>query len=288
MDRRAEFASFLRSRRARLQPDAVGIPSSTNRRRTPGLRREEIAHLAGVSVDYYARLEQGRNIQPSPTVLEALSRALRLDQDEYRHLVALAEQGPLPIRRSPERVRPGVLRLVETLDQVPAFVLGRRMDVLAWNSMAATLICDFGAVPMSRRNMLWLLFLDPRVKALHVDWSKIARESIAYLRATSGRHPGDPMIAELVGELSAKSGEFREWWSSHDVREKSHGPKNLRHPEVGALHLYYEALQLPDGQDQTLITYTAKAGSASQARLDLLAVLARATQGTLRQTTQGP
>ncbi len=276
MDRRAEFSDCLKSRRALLQPEQAGLPATPGRRRTPGLRREEVAQLAGVSVDYYVRLEQGRNVQPSPAVIDALARALQLDEDERRHLTALVSQDQTPARRGAERARPGVLRLLQMLGPTPAFVLGRRMDVLAWNPMAAILLGDFERFPVSRRNMLWLLFMDAHSRALYMDWTKVARESIAHLRASSARHPGDAGIAALVTELSAKSVEFRQWWSQHDVREKGHGRKNLNHPEVGPLCLDYEALRLHDGDDQVLVTYTAEAGSPSQAALDLLAVLAKA------------
>lgn len=278
MDRHAEFALFLRSRRERLSPEAIGLPPSTSRRRTPGLRREEVAQLAGVSVDYYVRLEQGRKLRPSATVLEGLARALQLEPDEFRHMVALLNHAPSPTTsRTPQRVRPGVQRLLEKLDPTPGFVLGRRMDVLAWNSMAAALLGDFGSLPASRRNMIWLLFLHPPTRSLYVNWATNARESIAHLRAASGRYPDDPGIAELIDELSAKSVEFREMWARHDVREKGHGRKVLDHPDVGRLELEYETLRLADDSDQLLVTYTAEEGSPSQAALDLLAVLARAT-----------
>lgn len=277
MDPHAEFARFLRSRRERLSPQDSGLPPSTKRRRTPGLRREEVAQLAGVSVDYYVRLEQGRKLRPSTAVLEALARALQLEPDEYRHMVTLLNHAPSVTPRPPQRVRPGVLRLLERLDPTPGFVLGRRMDVLAWNRMAAALLGDFGALPPSRRNMIWLLFLHPPSRSLYVNWAANARESIAHLRAASGRHPNDPGIAELVAELSAKSAEFRELWARHDVREKGHGRKVLDHPDVGRLELEYETLRLHDDDDQFLVTFTAEADSPSQAALDLLAVLARAT-----------
>jgi transcriptional regulator with XRE-family HTH domain len=287
MDRHMAFAEFLRSRRAKLQPEQIGAPAVLGRRRTPGLRREEVAQLAGVSVDYYARLEQGRKVEPSMAVLNALAQALRLDEAERGHLFALASIHAPAVKRTAERVRPGVLRLLETLTSTPAFVLGRRMDILAWNPMAARLLGDFSAVPASRRNMLWMLFLDPSTKSVYVDWPAIAKESIAHLRATGGRHPDDPMIAELVEELCVKSAEFRQWWSNHDVLEKGHGRKNLRHPELGLLGLDYETLQLHDGDDQVLVTYTAEVGSASQASLDLLAVLARADDPASHTRSRG-
>ncbi len=276
MERRAEFVDFLKARRARVQPEDVGLPTPGGRRRTPGLRREDVAALAGVSVDYYVRLEQGRKTQPSRSVLDALAKALRLDDDERGHLLTLANQAAPPVRQRSERVRPGVLRLLDVLDTTPGFVLGRRMDVLAWNPMAAILLGDFGKLPTPRRNMLYLLFLDPRSKILYRDWQTVALESVAHLRATSARHQDDPMIGELVRELNAKSPDFRRWWARHDVREKGHGRKNFHHPDVGALSLDYETLRLHNDDDQVLVTYTAEPGGRSQAALDLLAVLCKA------------
>jgi MmyB-like transcription regulator ligand binding domain/Helix-turn-helix domain len=235
-----------------------------------------VAQLAGVSVDYYVRLEQGRKLKPSAAVLEALARALQLNPDEFRHMMTLVNQATPTTPRTPQRVRPGVYRLLEQLGPTPGFVLGRRMDVLAWNPMAAALLGDFRSLPASRRNMVLLLFLDPRSRSLYVDWAVNARDTIAHLRAASGRHPDDPAITELVDELSAKSAEFREMWAHHDVREKGHGCKVLSHPDVGLLELEYETLHLHDDGDQLLVTYTAAAGSPSQAALDLLAVLVRA------------
>ncbi len=276
MDPRAELADFLKSRRARLQPEDVGLADAGRRRRTPGLRREELAGAAGISVDYYTRLEQGRDVRPSLEVLSALGRALRLDDAEQRHLVTLAT-AQRPGRRAPgsavERVRPEVQRLVDALHGTPAFVLGRRMDVLAWNPLAAALITDFGALAPARRNMLLLLFLEPSFRDLYTNWTEIARESIAHLRGATGRYPEDQRLAAIVGELSVKSPEFRQLWSGHDVKEKGFGRKEFDHPMVGRLSLDYEALALSDGGDKMLVTYTAEPDSASAAALQLLAVV---------------
>jgi len=321
MDPRAELADFLKSRRARLKPEDVGLADVGRRRRTPGLRREELASVAGISVDYYTRLEQGRDVRPSLEVLTALGRALRLDDAEQRHLVTLAtaqragrrepgaavervrpslevltalgralrlddaEQRHLVTlataqragRREPgaavERVRPEVQRLVDAMHGTPAFVLGRRMDVLAWNPLAAALIADFGALAPARRNMMLLLFLDPSSRDLYANWTEIARESIAHLRGATGRHPDDQRLAAIVGELSVKSPEFRQLWSGHDVKEKGFGRKEFDHPMVGRLTLDYEAMALSDGQDKMLVTYTAEPDSPSAAALQLLAVI---------------
>ena len=276
MDRRSEFSDFLRRRRAHLSPVDAGIERVGERRRVPGLRREELAMLAGVSVDYYVRLEQGRGgVHPSDSVLAALARALRLDEAEHAHLRQLA-RAPLaqaPPRRSrPQRVRPEVQRLLDRMDGVPAFVLGRRMDVLAWNELAARLHVDFGALPRRMRNMPRLVFLDDASRELYPEWERVARETVAYLRFEAGAQPDDAELHALVGELSTKSPEFRRWWARHDVREKSSGVKRYHHPLVGELELHYETLALRADDHQTLVTYTASAGSPSETALSMLAL----------------
>jgi transcriptional regulator with XRE-family HTH domain len=274
---RSELSEFLRSRRARITPEAAGLPA-LGPRRVPGLRREELAALAGVSVDYYVRLEQGRDVHPSEGVVEAIARALQLDDAERSHFARLVR--PRPARRTappPERVRPGVRRLLDALTATPAFVLGRRMDVLAWNRLAAALVCDFAALEPAERNMVRLTFLDDAARELYPDFDAVAEETVAHLRLAAGRHPDDPRLAALVGELSVKSPEFRTLWARHDVRQKAHGRKRLLHPLVGELALDYETLALPGDGDQVLVTYTAEPGSASQSALELLGSLTAAT-----------
>jgi transcriptional regulator with XRE-family HTH domain len=270
MDKRRELGEFLKSRRGRLRPDDLDLPSF-GRRRVPGLRREELAQLAGVSVDYYVRLEQGRAGQPSEGVLDALGRALRLDDTERAHIHDLSR----PARRRrreppPERVRPEVRRLIGALDSIPAMVIGRRADVLAWNRIAAALLVDWGTLPPEQRNAARHVFLDEGARALYPDWEEGAEATVAYLRLAAGRHPDDPALAELIGELSMKSEEFRRWWPRHDVLEKTHGTKRLMHPIVGPLTLAYESLALTGDGDQTLIVYTAEPGSDSETALRLL------------------
>jgi transcriptional regulator with XRE-family HTH domain len=282
MDRREELSDFLRTRRERVKPEAVGLKRQS-RGRAPGLRREDVAQLAGVSVDYYTRIEQGRGRNPSPEILTAIGRALQLDEDEQRHLEALAIQaGPAPrAPRTGERVRPGVQRLLDAFSTTtPAFVLGRRMDVLAWNPLAAALIADFGALPAARRNMIWTAFMDPAARDFYLDWEQVARESIAHLRIACGRYPDDAGLAGLVGELSVKSEDFRRLWSKHDVKEKGFGRKRLYHPAVGELVLDYEALALSDGGGKTLVTYTAEPGSPSEQALALLSVIGTGMRGS--------
>jgi transcriptional regulator with XRE-family HTH domain len=279
MARDTRLGEFLQARRALLLPETAGV-QTYGRRRVPGLRREELAQLAGVSVDYYVRLEQGRAQHPSAEVLDAIARALQLEDVERAHLHEIA--APAPARRrapAPERVRPGVQRLLERFDSVPAFVLGRRMDLLAWNRLAAALIGDPGRLPPGRRNMAWLTFLDPATRSLYADWERVARETVGYLRQCAGRHPDDPELATLVGELSLKSEPFARWWGGHLVREKTHGTKRMVHPVVGELSLDYETLMLAGEPDQALIAYTPEPGSPSETALQLLAAWAAPAAG---------
>jgi transcriptional regulator with XRE-family HTH domain len=275
MDHNAELKEFLRSRRARLTVDDVELGGTGGVRRVPGLRREEVARLAGVSVDYYSRLEQGRHLNVSDEVLDAVARALRLDEIERSYLFQIARTGRRTRRRAParvQRVRPGVRRLLETLDDVtPAFVFGRRMDVLAANRLARALITDFEALPPRDRNMLRFTFLTEESRELFADWSDVARDNVAVLRLDAGRHPDDPLLTELVGELAVKSEEFRHWWADHNVRERSHGTKRYHHPLVGDLTVDYECVTLQGDPDQVLCVYTAEAGSTSETALRLLA-----------------
>jgi transcriptional regulator with XRE-family HTH domain len=270
----SDLGHFLKTRRARLGPEDVGL-QAFGRRRVPGLRREELALLAGVSVDYYVRLEQGRAGHPSEGVLDAIARALRLDDAERAHLFDVSR----PVRRRratrTERVRPAVQRLIDTLDHLPAMVIGRRMDVLAWNRLAAALVVDWGSLPREQRNSARHFFLDDGARELYVDWEETARATVAWLRLAAGRHPDDAGLAELIGELSMKSEEFRRLWPRHDVREKTHGNKRFQHPIVGPLTLAYESLALPGDRDQTLVLYTAEPGSKSETALRLLGTAAQ-------------
>ncbi len=276
MAKGTELSDFLRSRRARLSPVEAGIEVADGPRRVPGLRREELAMLAGVSVDYYVRLEQGRGaVHPSESVLAALARALQLDGSETKHLhrLAQASRAGKPARRQrAQTVRPEVRRLLEAMTDVPAVVLGRRMDVLAWNELGARLHVDYGALPPHMRNMPRLVFLDEASRELFPDWERVARETVAYLRFEAGSEDEDAGLHELVGELSMKSKLFARLWARHDVREKSHGTKRFRHPLVGELDLHYETLALPGERRQTLVTYTAAAGSPTASALRMLAL----------------
>ncbi|MEC3977530.1 helix-turn-helix domain-containing protein [Amycolatopsis sp. H20-H5] len=280
MAQRSELGEFLLSRRNRLRPEDAGLTGFGARRRVPGLRREEIAHLAGVSAAYYTRLEQGQNRNASPAVLDALARALQLNDDEKVHLANLAR----PSRKNDagsrqERVRPGVRQLIESFDRVPAVVLGRVTDVLAWNPLAHALLtghlsADSPLRPVEKPNMARLVFLDEQAHWLYSNWTAESRDLVALLRMVAGRYADDPKLASLVGELSVKSSEFAGLWSSHPVRDKTHGVREFRHPVVGELTLSFEALPLPDSEDQRVITYHAKPGSPSADALARLAEFA--------------
>ncbi|MFI6205796.1 helix-turn-helix domain-containing protein [Streptomyces sp. NPDC051041] len=273
LDRRAELSEFLRTRRARLKPEDVGLPDYGRHRRVPGLRREELARLAGVSVAYYTRLEQGNGRNVSAEVLDSIARALRLSDAEHAHLVHLAK--PKQHRKKPaaraQQVRPALRHLLDSIDGVPAYVTGRRSDILAWNRMAAAVFGDWAELPARERNWARLVFLRPEYRELYVEWDRKASDMVSYLRMDAGRHPDDPRLSALVGELSVKSEEFRRLWATHDVKEKSHGVKRLRHPLVGELTLFFETFQLADDTEQSLITYHAEPGSSSADALRLLA-----------------
>ncbi|QIQ02183.1 helix-turn-helix transcriptional regulator [Streptomyces liangshanensis] len=274
MERNEGLSDFLRARRAAMDPASLGIHDPSPRR-VPGLRREELAALAGVSVDYYTRLEQGRPITPSESVLDALANALQFDPAERSYLHAVARrQGP-GRRRAPraaqQKVRPGVHALLARLGETPAFVLGRRTDVLATNRMARVLLADFDAAPVRDRNAVRWIMLDEAARSLFGDsWEQVASVFVGTLRMDAARHPDDTRTAELVGELSMKSEPFRRWWAGQKVVRIGHDTKVLHHPIVGELTLRTEALTFPDDPDQTLFTFLADPGSASDEALTML------------------
>ncbi|MFC9243980.1 helix-turn-helix domain-containing protein [Streptomyces sp. NPDC057136] len=270
---RAELSEFLRTRRARLKPEDVGLPDFGRHRRVPGLRREELAQLAGVSVAYYTRLEQGNGRNVSAEVLDAIARALRLTDAEQAHLTHLAK--PKQHRKKPsarqQRVRGTLCRLLDTMEGVPAYIVGRRSEILAWNRMAAAVFGDWSELPPQERNWARMVFLKPEYRELFVEWDQKATDIVSYLRMDAGCHPDDPRLSALVGELSVKSQEFRRLWATHDVKEKSHGVKRLHHPLVGELSLSFETFALPDDAEQSVVVYHAEPGSASAQALRLLA-----------------
>ncbi|MFD8547324.1 helix-turn-helix transcriptional regulator [Streptomyces sp. NPDC059649] len=273
-----EISSFLKARRAALDPADLGLPSGIGRRRVRGLRREEVAQLAGISVDYYTRIEQGRAPAISDSVLDAIARALRLSGGEVTYLRNIAVPrrrseadcvpGPVPGRT----VRPEIRQLLDAMaTTVPAMVVGRGLDILAWNALGGRIAFDLDALAPDRRNTALLVFLDPAARALHPDWEDKAVEVVGNLRADSGRHPDDPRICEVVGELLERSADFRRIWETQSVRECLRGTKRLRHPDVGELEITFESFRLTTDPDQALVTYTAPCGSKTERRLRELA-----------------
>ncbi|WP_432946502.1 helix-turn-helix domain-containing protein [Kribbella sp. CA-253562] len=268
-----ELADFLRRARAARDPQTTGLPADGRVRRVAGLRREEVAMLAGVSTDYYTRLEQGRRIVPSPQVLDAIAGALDLDAAGRTHLRNLvgAARAPRQRARPVQRVRPGLYQLLDTLDSQPALVLGRRTDVLATNRLARALFTDFDRMPARERNYARWMLLSQEARDLFVDWEQQARNAVESLRFYTGNAPDDPEAQKLVGELSVASPEFRQWWSEHHVHQRTFGAKRLHHPVVGELTVDYESLTFPGDPEQTLFVYTTAPDSPSRQALALLA-----------------
>lgn len=261
------LGEFLKARRALVQPAVEGP-----RRRVKGLRREEVATAAGVSTDYYTRLEQGRHTSPSPSVLAAIADALQLDDVAREHLVDLAEATGHPREKpSVQRVRPSIHQLLASLHDHPAFVRGRRLEVLAMNPLARELLHDFMSEPARQRSLIRWAFLDPEARDRYADWEAVTSSMVGTLRLDAGRHPDDPLLAELVGELSVKSAEFATWWAENRVAERRDGLKRLNHPLVGQLDITYDALQIVGSPDQTLFVYTTEPASVSEQRLRTLA-----------------
>lgn len=263
---------FLRARREQIRPEQAGLPD-LGRRRVPGLRREELAMLAGVSVDYYVRLEQGRNDHPSVQVLDALARVLQLDDDTTVYLHELAAPAPARPRRQAkvksERLSPVIERLFSTLTIQPAFVLGRYMDVLA----STPLMQAVSAGHCVSRNVVKAAFLDPATKDFYPDWDAVADETVATLRASVGTDLDDPNLVQLIGELSIASDDFRQRWARHDVRLKTSGTKRMMHPLVGELTVDYESLAVMSAPGQMLILYSPTPGTPTAERIDMLAGL---------------
>jgi transcriptional regulator with XRE-family HTH domain len=269
MDTTRELAAFLRTRRERLAPADVGLPAPRRPRRTPGLRREEVAELAGVSVDYVVRLEQGRGVRPSPAVLDALARALRLSEDERGYLFDLAGQRPAARSTGARRAASALAYLVDDLSPLPAMLIDYRFDVLAWNAEMAALMLDFGEVPDGRRNTLWLCLMHPALRDFYVDRERIIRECIAELRTACAAHPDDGVLADLIATLASCSEEFARLWALRDVKVNGRGRKRLLHPKAGPLTVAYEVLAPIQDPHQRLVIYRA-ADPASQAALDTL------------------
>jgi transcriptional regulator with XRE-family HTH domain len=277
MDEHGELGDFLQSRRARVTPESVGIPSDS-RRRVPGLRREELAHLSGISVDYVTRLEQGRATQPSEQVLDALARVLRLDQTERGHLHRLARHRRRRAGRpGSERLRPQLVRLLHLMTDFPAMIVNHRLDVLAFNRLAASLY-GFDDLAGFDRNIARQIFMSPAGESLYLDWDKCTADTVGQLRLAAGQYPDDQVLAGLIGELTMHSRRFTKLWAGADVRARSHGVKGLRHPMVGELRLHQENFALPDDSGQELITLTAEPGSPAEDNLRLLAGLTESSK----------
>ncbi|MDQ7908429.1 helix-turn-helix transcriptional regulator [Phytohabitans sp. ZYX-F-186] len=282
MDGDNRLGEFLRARRELTRPEDFGLPEP-GRRRVPGLRREEVALLAGMSADYYIRLEQGRDKHPSEQVIEALARVFTLDEEGAAHLRELARPTTRRRRRvsQPERVSPHLERLLGAWHGTPALVLGRYLDVLANNQLAAAL----NHCSVRGNNQARLMFLDPEARRIYPDWATVAAETVASLRATAGTDLEDPRLTELVGELSLKSEDFRRLWARHDVRAKTAGSKRFRHPLVGELTLSYETFTVNGAGGQMLIVYHAEPGSPSAEALALLGSATAAVSAPSRGST---
>ena len=273
VDTTKDIAEFLTSRRARVTPEQVGLPTYGTRR-VKGLRREEVASLAGVSVEYYKRLERGNASGVSDSVLEALARALQLDDAERAHLFDLAHAAnPIaPKRRRPgqQRVRPVVLRILESITS-PAILRNGRVDYLAANPLGRALYAPLFDSREQPANSARFTFLDPAAQDFYVDWERTAKDLVAHLRSEAGRNPYDRGLSDLVGELSTRSEPFRAWWAAHNVRYHRTGSKRLHHPVVGELELDYEVMEVSADDGLTIAAYSAEPGSRSAEALDLLA-----------------
>jgi transcriptional regulator with XRE-family HTH domain len=269
-----EIREFLASRRAKLTPARAGLSLYGRKRRVPGLRREEVALLADISVEYYTRLERGNARGVSDEVLDAVSRALQLDEAERAHLFDLVRIANL--ERTPRRtstaqsVRPSIQRIVDAMSRIPAMVHNGRLDILYTNPLAEALYSEHLRDPVRPANSARFLFLDPRASSFYVDWETVAHDVVAALHGEAGRNPYDRALSELVGLLSTRSEQFRVLWASHDVRFHRTGTKRFHHPLVGELTLAYESLALPADPGLTLVTYSAEPGSRSEAALEEL------------------
>jgi transcriptional regulator with XRE-family HTH domain len=268
--RRREFGAFLRTRRERLSPAAVGLPNGF-RRRTPGLRREEVALLAGVGATWYTWLEQGRDVRASPEVLSAVADALRLDTAERQHLFILTDRPPPePPRTGPETVAEPLHRMLASLAGQPAYVLGRRWDLLAWNRASAVVFGDYDDLEGDARNSMHLVFANPRHRRLLVDWEQVAQAALATFRADSARYTGDPDFARLIATLMRASREFRDWWPKHEVLQQLSSQKRIQHPIAGRMVFEHTSFAVTGQPDMKLVVYTPLEEADSIAKLAAL------------------
>jgi transcriptional regulator with XRE-family HTH domain len=277
MDNRNEIRDFLTSRRARITPEQAGLPAYGGNRRVAGLRREEVAMLAGVSVDYYTRLERGNARGASGAVLEGLARALHLDEAERAHLFDLVHAANsstaarAPRRPAGQQVRPSVQRIIDSMTTTPAYVRNWRLDILAANRLGKALFSPVFTSPAQPANPARFLFLDPGAAQFYINWERQAQDTVALLRSEAGRNPHDRALSGLIGELSTRSEIFRTWWAAHNVRFHRTGVKRFHHPVVGDLTLAFEAMDLAADAGLRISAYTAEPGSASEDALNLLA-----------------
>ena len=291
-EQQPELGRFLRARRAGVAPADLGLPPGAGTRRTPGLRREELAALAGVSIDYYIRLERGKETRPSPAVVDALGRALRLDPEELaylRELAAQAARGSAPTRQRPaasRAVRPTLRRLLETVRPCPAYVLSRTNDVLAANPGGLFLTPGMVDWPEKKRNTIRYTFLHPQARTLWPDWETKARACVAHLRAVAGTDPDDPELAAIVGELAVKSPEFSHMWERYDVRRVGNGQKTFLHPIVGTMTLSHEVMEINHTGGGRIVVYSAEPGTPDHDAMVLLDMEA-ATALAARSKTSG-
>ncbi|MFG2386790.1 helix-turn-helix domain-containing protein [Streptomyces avermitilis] len=285
MDHRRQIQEFLASRRARISPQSVGLPVAGRKRRVPGLRREEVAALAGLSVDYYIRLERGALTNASDSVVHAIARALQLDETEQAHLIDLARASQAtaapsrPRRTPPAAIAPQLQTVLDALVGVPALVRSPTLDVVAANPLARALYSVIYTDVRTAPNLARFTFLDPQAKQFWRDWDRVADDLVAHLRAAAGATPYDRNVTDLIGELSTRSDIFRQLWARHDVRAYGRGTKHFHHPVVGDLDLRYDLLEPAAEPGLTMITYTAEPGTTSHDNLTLLASWA-ATQNT--------
>ncbi|ATL26055.1 helix-turn-helix transcriptional regulator [Streptomyces formicae] len=284
-----ELGRFLRARRGQLRPQDVGLRAGTGVRRTPGLRREELATLAGVSVDYYTRLERGRETRPSPAVVAALGESLQLSDDalhRLHELVALAAgQPPAPSPGPARQVRDSVRVLLETVRPAPAYVVSRTNDLLAANRPGLRLFSGITDWPWERRNITRYMFLHPMGRKLYRDWEEMAAHSAGHLRAVAGADPDMPELAQLVGELVVKSPEFARLWERYDVQERGGGEKHFQHPEVGSIRLSFEVMMISRTDGQRLVTYQAPPGTPDHDAM-LLLDMASPSEATLPEEAE--
>ncbi|WP_194893108.1 helix-turn-helix domain-containing protein [Catenulispora pinisilvae] len=283
-EQQPELGRFLRARRAGVSPADLGLPAGQRIRRTPGLRREELAALAGVSMDYYIRLERGKETRPSPAVVEALGRALRLDAEELtylREVVARAARGSVPSRPAASRtVRPTLKQILESVRPCPAYLLGHTNDMLATNPSGLYLTPGMADWPARQRNTIRYTFLHPQARSLWPDWETKARNCVAQLRAVAGSDPDDPELAALVGELAVKSPEFSRMWERYDVRRVGNGRKTFLHPDVGTMTLSHEVMEVNQANGARIVVYSAEPGTPDHDAMVLLDMKAAGALGT--------